>query len=276
MKKIFKLAAIAVSMALVTSLVACSSGDDDVVDATTPEYLLKDQIGKYVASIKYNQNVSDAEIESLEKAHEAVMDMLGDCADCLEVYFNKVKEFDGRCYDAGNDNGWHYRTDLSSINIEKDIETLKYLKSYDKEDFHKVYVYKPAIDEAIEDVDDVWKVYYIGVPSVNPVTDKNTILDGELNDRQNENMKAYTDAVAALKDVLSDDDKKLDSPVDKAIKAADKAIDDFDNLGKNKVNVKEIEKVTTAVKAMCNVIEEKVCDPIDELESKKWSAFYKK
>ena len=40
MKNMFKLAAVAVSMALVTSLVACSSGDDDVVDATTPKYLL--------------------------------------------------------------------------------------------------------------------------------------------------------------------------------------------------------------------------------------------
>lgn len=274
MKKIFKLAAIAVSMALVTSLVACSSGDDDVVDATTPEYLLKDQIGKYVASIQYDQNVSDAEIKSFEKAHDAVMDMLGDCADCLEVYFDKVKEFDSRWYDAGNDNGWYYRTDLSSINIEKDIETLKYLKSYDKEDFHKVYVYKSAIDEALEDVDEVWKVYFIGVPSVNPVTDKNTILDGELNDRQAENMKAYTDAVAALKDVLSDDDKKLDSPVDKAIKNADKKIEDFNNLGKNKVTVEEIEKVTDAVEAMCADIEENVCAPIDELASKKWSDFY--
>lgn len=252
MKNMLKLAAIAVSMALVTSLVACSSGDDDVVDATTPEYLLKAQIDKYVASIGYNQNVSDDEIKSLEKAHEAVVDMLGDCADCLEFYFGTLK--------------WNTREDdISSTSVENLKSELEYLKKYGKEeDFHKVYVYKPAIYQAIEDVAEAEKdVSAIGDPSLNPVTEKNTILDGKLNDRQLESMKAYTDAVEALKNALNDDDKKTCKTT---IEAADKVIEIFNKLENKGVTKPHIDAVIVAVDVMCEDIRTNVYGKIEPIK----------
>ena len=241
----FKLAAIAVSMALVTSLVACSSGDDDVVDATTPKYLLTAQINQYVDSIKYDQNVSDGkidekknEIKSFKDAHEAVMKIIGDCEDCLAAYFKDLKSLI-------NDN----KDDFSSSDIEEAIEELAYLKSYGKEEeYHKVYVYKPAIKDALEAVSKAKDVVDdIGNP------DGNTILKGELNDRQTASMKAYTDTVAALKSVLNEADSKTCKT---KIAAADKAIDDFYKL--KKVDKAEIKKVTDAVDEMCTDIGNKL------------------
>lgn len=245
MKNMFKLAAIAVSMALVTSLVACSSGDDDVVDATTPKYLLTAQINQYVDSIKYDQNVSDGkidekenEIKSFKDAHEAVMDMLGDCEDCLSVYFEDLKSL----IDDNKD-------DFSSSDIKTAKDELAYLKSYGKkEEYHKVYVYKPAIEDALDAVSDTEDVVDdIGNP------DGNTILKGALNDRQTASMKAYTDAVAALKSLLNDTDKKT---CEAKIDNADKAIDDFYKL--KKVDKAEIKKVTDAVDEMCTDIGNKL------------------
>lgn len=221
MKNMFKLAAVAVSMALVTSLVACSSGDDDVVDATTPKYLLTAQIKQYVDSIKYDQNVSDGkidekknEIKSFKDAHEAVMKIIGDCEDCLAAYFKDLKSLI-------NDN----KDDFSSSDIEEAIEELAYLKSYGKEEeYHKVYVYKPAIKKALDAVSDAEDdVDDIGNP------DGNTILKGVLNDSQTASMKAYTDAVAALKSLLKDADKMTcKDSIDKAdagIKAFNDAVE---------------------------------------------------
>ncbi|MDE7291661.1 MAG: hypothetical protein K2N58_06415 [Treponemataceae bacterium] len=266
MKKLFKLAAIAVSMALVTSLVACSSGDDDVVDATTPEYLLKAQIDKYVASIKYDQNVSDDEIKPLKKAHEAMMDMLGDCAKCLEVYFDDYlqDELNLKYFDELD------RTPtLEKINYV--VDYLKELKEYygtDKK-FHEKEVYLPAMDKALNGVVGynyaIWydedgtlhefpdykseyerdnarlKVSKIGDPK------GDTILKGELNDRQSESMKTYTDAVETLKNALNDDDKKT---CKKSIDDADAAIKAFNDLKNKNVDKDKIDLVITAVDNM--------------------------
>lgn len=249
MKNIFKLAAVAVSMALVTSLVACSSGDDDVVDATTPKYLLTAQINQYVDSIKYEQNVSDDEIESLKKAHEAVMDMLGDCEDCLAAYFKMLTD---------KDNGISNTTKLSSNGVTSAKDNFVYYESYKEEkEYHKVYVYKPAIEDALKAVSDAEDVVDdIGNP------DGNTILKGALNDRQTASMKAYTDAVAALKSLLNDTDKKT---CEAKIDNADKAIKDFNELENKKVTKAEITKVIDAVEAMCDNISTKVVDTIKEL-----------
>lgn len=254
MKNIFKLAAVAVSMALVTSLVACSSGDDDVVDATTPKYLLTAQIKQYVDSITYDQNVSDGkidekenEIKSFKDAHEAVMKIIGDCEDCLSVYFEDLKSL----IDNNKD-------DFSSSDIKTAKDELAYLKSYGKEEvYHKVYVYKPAIEKALDAVSDAEnEVDDIGNPN------GNSILKGSLNDHQTASMKAYTDAVAALKSLLKDADKttckvKIDN--------ADKAIKAFNKLENKKVTKAEITKVTDAVEAMCDNISTKVVDTIKEL-----------
>lgn len=254
MKNIFKLAAIAVSMALVTSLVACSSGDDDVVDATTPKYLLTAQINQYVDSIKYNQNVSDGkidekknEIKSFKDAHEAVMKIIGDCEDCLSVYFEDLKSL----IDDNKD-------DFSSSDIEKAIEELAYLKSYGKEEeYHKVYVYKPAIKKALDavsvaedNVDD------IGNPN------GNTIIDGKLNNRQTASMKAYIDATAALKSLLKDADKKTCKD---SIDKADAGIKTFNNdVEKKTVSEVVIKAVIKVVNDMHDDISTNVYDKIVE------------
>lgn len=279
MKNMFKLAAVAVSMALVMSLAACSSGDDDVVDASTPKYLVAAQIDQYVASIDYNQNVSDDEIKSLGKAHEAVMDMLDGCADCLDAYFVEVKKIDYK-HHVENDNKkeeWDSRDPIDSTDIKEAIKNLAYLKSYGTEKaYHKVYVYKPAIEKALRKL--VWfgktgDNYYISLytkvrSDVDAIGDPegdtvNTIRDGKLNDRQAASMKAYTDAYEALKAALSDDDSKK---CETTIKAADDAIEAFGKLENKNVTNAEIGKVIAAVDDMCKDIQINIYATIEELE----------
>lgn len=251
MKNMFKLAAVAVSMALAASLVACSSGDD-VVDASTPKYLLAERIDKYVASIKYDQNVSDKEIESLGKAHDAEMEFFGGCEDCLGLYFKTLKK-DLYIYVEGEQ-----LLDSDGIKDVKDsLEAdLRLKKScYGKENvYHRMYVYRPAIDVAIgkvgADSKAREKVLDIGE------SDGNKILDSKLNGRQLDTMKAYTDAAAALKAALSDDDKKTCETI---IKAADAVIGAFKN---ENVTKPEIVKVIAAVDAMSLEIKTKVSDAI--------------
>lgn len=257
MKNIFKLAAVAVSMALVTSLVACSSGDDDVVDATTPKYLLTAQINQYVDSIKYEQNVSDDEIESLKKAHEAVMDMLGDCEDCLAAYFEQLKG------DSDSNVNIDITDPFTLDAIEDAKDELAYLKSYGREEeYHKVYVYKPAIEKALDavskdDEDSTRKnVDNIGSP------DGKTIIDGKLNNSQTASMKAYIDAAAALKSVLKDADKKTCKD---SIDEADAKITAFNNaVEKKTVSDTVIEAVIKAVDDMHDDIQTNVVDKIVE------------
>lgn len=258
MKNIFKLAAVAVSMALVTSLVACSSGDDDVVDATTPKYLLTAQIKQYVDSIKYDQNVSDGkidekknEIKSFKDAHEAVMDMLGDCEDCLAAYFEQLK--------GESDSNVNIDiTDPFTLDaIEDAKDELAYLKSYGEEEYHKVYVYKPAIKKALDAVSDAEDdVDDIGNP------DGKTIIDGKLNNSQTASMKAYIDAAAALKSVLKDADKKTCKD---SIDKADAKITAFNNaVEKKTVSDTVIEAVIEAVDDMHDDISTNVYDKIVE------------
>lgn len=230
MKNMFKLAAVAVSMALVMSLVACSSGDDDVVDASTSKYLLTAQIDSYVDSFDYDQNVSDKEIESLETAHKNVMKVIGDCEDCLNAYVKNLKETSS--------------TTISSTNVADMLKALKWCGTEEK--FHKMFVYIPAIKVALKDVDTVKeKVVLIGVPN------GDTILKGSLNERQAATMDAYTDAFEALKALLSDADKKT---CKKTIDDADTAIKNFGKLENKKVDQIEISEVTTAVTAVYNDI----------------------
>lgn len=234
MKNMFKLAAIAVSMALVMSLVACSSGDDDVVDASTSKYLLTAQIDSYVDSFDYDQNVSDKEIESLETAHKNVMKVIGDCEDCLNAYVKNLKDTSS--------------TTISSTNVADMLKALKWCGTEEK--FHKMFVYIPAIKVALKDVDTVKeKVVLIGVPN------GDTILKGSLNERQAATMDAYTDAAAALKAALSDDDKKTCKTT---IDDADKAIEAFGKLENKNVTKAEIKKVTDKVDAMCKDVQTKI------------------
>ena len=256
MKNMFKLAAIAVSMALVTSLVACSSGDDDVVDATTPKYLVTAQIDKYVASIKYNQNVSDEKINGLKDAHKAMMKIIGDCADCLEVYFSGTDGEGGLKSKASVEED----KALTSEAVDTLTEELKTMKANCKDDhkeYHKVEVYKPAIDTALNAVDKKY-VAAIGDPN------GNTIVKGELNERQAANMNAYIDAVKALKAVLSEDDSET---CEEKIKDADDAIAAFNKLVEKKTVTKSgkdgIDNVIEKVDAMCEDIRTNVYDKIN-------------
>lgn len=272
MKKIFKLAAIAVSMALVTSLVACSSGDDDVVDTSTPEYLLNEQIDRYikwriesidnyVASIEYNQNVSDKQIESLKKVHDGVMALLGDCTDCLEAYFELLKAEDKLGPYVGEN-----AVKLSLVGIEAAKKELNYLKRCGThEKCEKALIYMPAIDNALDEVSKA-KAEVVRIGDINyPELDVATIVDGKLNERQAANMKAYTDAVEALKAALNDADKKTCKTT---IEAADGAIKAFNELGNKNVSKEKIANVTTAVTAMYDDIETKVSNTF-------WTAHYK-
>lgn len=264
MKNIFKLAAVAVSMALVTSLVACSSGDDDVVDATTPKYLLTAQIKQYVDSIKYDQNVSDGkidekknEIKSFKDAHEAVMKIIGDCEDCLAAYFEQLKG------DSDSNVNIDITDPFTLDAIEDAKDELAYLKSYGREEeYHKVYVYKPAIEKALDavskdDEDSTRKnVDNIGSP------DGKTIIDGKLNNSQTASMKAYIDAAAALKSVLKDADKKTCKD---SIDEADAKITAFNNaVEKKTVSDTVIEAVIKAVDDMHDDIQTNVVDKIVE------------
>ena len=254
----FKLAAVAVSMALVTSLVACSSRDDDVVDARTPKYLLTAQIKQYVDSIKYDQNASDGkidekenEIKSFKDAHEAVMKIIGDCEDCLAAYFEQLKG-------KSNSNVNIAITDPFTLDdIEDAKDELAYLKSYGKEEeYHKVYVYKPAIEKALDavskDDEDSTRenVANIGSP------DGKTIIDGKLNNSQTASMKAYIDAAAALKSVLKDADKKTCKD---SIDKADEKITAFNNAVEKKT---VSDTVIKAVDDLHDDIQTKVCDKI--------------
>lgn len=269
MKNMFKLAAIAVSMALVASLAACSSGDDDVVDTSTPEYLLTEQINRYVASIEYYEYVSDADVESLKTAHEDVMKIIGDCADCLDVYFDSLLK-----KELGNSGL------VGEKKVEEATDGLKYLKKYGTEKaFHKVFVYKERdIKNALLNL--VWFVYddynkkYVvdtskqldirnAVIEIGKSDSGSKIVDGKLDGKQTKDMKAYTDAAAALKAALSDDDKKT---CETTIKAADDAIEAFGKLENKNVTNAEIKKVIDAVDGMCKDIQINIYDKIKYLE----------
>lgn len=260
MKKIFKLAAIAVSVALATSLVACSSGDDDVVDASTPKYLVTAQINSYVDSIEYDQNVSDAEIESIKKENEDVLNVLGDCEDCLAVYLEWLKSNVGGYY-GENDYGRYwvqqtlYTSDYERASSIKGVKArFNVLKTnYSKhDDCHKFYVYLPAIEKALNGYGKKESYFWKWDTPRGKVEDigeyeGDKILDRKLNDRQAENMTEYLDAAAALKAALNKDDAKK---CENKIKAADDAIKVFNDLKNEGVTKAAIEKVTNALDAM--------------------------
>lgn len=238
MKNMFKLAAVAVSMALAMGLVACSDSVDDVVDESTVKSFWSSKISKYVDSLEYEQNVKDEEIESLKKAHENMMVVVGDCEECLEAYFEVVET------NTGLDK-------LTSKNIKDVEEQLKYLKGNSKynteKEFHKRLVYKPDIEDAIDDLQEAKK-------EVDAIADINK---DKLNDRQSASMSAYFDAVAALKAALNEDDaKKCKTTID----AADNAIEAFNKLPK--VNKDNITGVITKVDAMVTDIKTNVVDKI--------------
>lgn len=262
MKNMFKLAAVAVSMALAASLVACSSGDD-VVDASTPKYLLAEQIDKYVASVKYDQDVQKDDIEKLGEAHDAMMGVIGGCEECCKAYFEdllKSTEFDVKDKE---------RKTLSPNDVADITNKLKSLvtkTAYDTEEkFHKNYVYAKAVRDAIDVVND----------NQNSSIRKNfgeigkskggEIKDGKLNDNQAASMNAYLDAVKALKDVLDlkdadlkkdDASKTLVTICEEAIKKADKAITDFEKkVEEAKVKPDDTTTVTDAVNSMCTAID---------------------
>lgn len=251
MKNMFKLAAIAVSMALVMSLAACSSGDDDVVDASTPKYLVAAQIDQYVASIKYEQNVSDDEIKSLKETHEDFMKFIDGCADCLDAYFSSLKSKAPLLDEDGK------VILYVSAEIEELKAGIKWIKNCygTKEIYHEAFVYKHAVGKAL------YNVWSKTRKNVDDIGDPNgdTILKGALNERQAASMKAYTDAVAALKAALSDDDSKK---CETKIKAANDAIDAFGKLENKNVNRNEIVKVLDAVDEMCEDINTKVYDKL--------------
>lgn len=282
MKNMFKLAAIAVSMALVTSLVACSSSDDDVVDTSTAEYLAKAQIAKYVDSLTYCENVTDAEIKKLKEANDAVVAKISDCADCLEAYCGllrdgiegeKSKELDDAIRNlifSANmglfdivDGVVDYvdGDDITLVKLNYYIKYLDILKGADEKKFHRLYVYKPAIKDALDDVNEA--IYDAAVDHID-------IKDGKLNDRQAASIQACIDAVKALKAALSEDDTKT---CKSAIEAADKAIKDFGEL--EKVTKAGIDKVIDAAEDLADAVYDKVYDVLKE-DLKKWNASFDK
>lgn len=240
MKNMFKLAAVAVSMALAMGLVACSDSVDDIEDASKPKYLLTAQIDSYVDSLDFEQNVTDKEIKSLKEAHDDMMTILGDCEDCLAAYFEMLKNKIDRYY-------------LNSSEADSITRCLKAMKTKfkDEKTYHKAFVYKDAIkkhidvlEEAEDDVENI----------------KDIAKDG-LNSRQSASMSKYLDAAAALKAALSEDDAKK---CETTIKAADVAIKTFNKLENKNVTKVEIGLVTTAVEAMKDDIRTNVVAPIDD------------
>ena len=239
MKNMFKLAAVAISMVLAMGIVACSDSVDDVVDESTVKSFWSSKADKYVDSLGYEQNVTDAEIKSLKEAYAAITTIGDGCEHCLEEYYEKLSNTLGK-------------SELDSKGIEDAKVALGELKTWaSDENFHKVYVYKVAIKDAIENLND----------AKGDVDAIDEIKYSELNTRQSASMNAYLDAAAALKAALSEADAKTCKTT---IEAADKAIEGFNKLVENKnVSKANITLVTTAVEAMKDNIQTNVVDTID-------------
>lgn len=239
MKNMFKLAAVAVSMALAMGIVACSDSVDDVVDESTVKSFWSSKTDKYVDSLEYEQNVTDEEIKSLKEAYAAITTIGDGCEHCLEKYYEMLSKTLSE-------------SELTSDDIKSAKENLGKVKTWAaNKDFHKVYVYRNAINNAIKALNKAeTKVEAIG-----------KIADDELNPRQSGNMSAYLDAAAALKAALSEDDaKKCKTTID----VADTVIKAFNTLVENKkVSEAAITSVTTAVSAMKDDIQTNVVEKID-------------
>lgn len=251
MKNTFKLAAIAVSMVLAAGLVACSSGDD-VVDATTPEYLLTAKIAQYVDAIKYDHNVSTADTKKIKNANKEVMDIIGGCDDCLAYYFKDVKGQIEKLTSFANG--------LLSDDIDVAVEYLKTLKTkFKKEaDYHLVYVYKVAVVTALDEVTKPEsKVKLIEVATTGD--DK-----GKLTSLQADEMNAYIDAVKALEGALTKTDTDYKTACKAEVTAADDAIKAFNELAEGTVTDAEIKKVTDKVDALKTAVNTKVVDKIKD------------
>lgn len=240
MKNMFKLAAVAVSMALAMGLVACSDSVDDIEDASKPKFYWSSKADKYVDSLKYEQNVTDDEIKSLKEEYAAITTIGDDCEHCLEKYCDNL-------YNITN------TSKLDSDDIKDAKVVLGKLKTWaSNENFHKVYVYRKAVEDAILNLDEL----KIKVDAIKG------IVNNELNSRQSDNMNAYLDAAAALKAALSKED--ADTCKTK-IDAADTAIKAFNTLVENKkVSKAAITSVTTEVSAMKDDIQTNVVDAIDD------------
>ncbi len=245
MKNMFKLAAVAVSMALAMGLVACSDSVDDIEDASKPKYLLTAQIDSYVDSLDFEQNVTDKEIKSLKEAHADMMTILGDCEDCLAAYFEMLKNKIMK-----NKINRYYLNSSKADSITRCLKAMK-TKFKDEKTYHKAFVYKDAIKKHIDVLEE----------AEDDVKNIEDIAKDGLNSRQSGNMSAYLDAAAALKAALSKED--ADTCKTK-IDAADTAIKDFNTLVENKkVSKADITTVTAAVEAMKDDIRTNVVEKID-------------
>lgn len=245
MKNMFKLAAVAVSMALAMGIVACSDSVDDVVDASTPEYLEAEQSSRHLESLKgrvdlveYDQNLSDEEIKDFKDDYKAMMDIVVECEDCLKYYEEHVLDED-----------FYPKSKVNIYTINR-LHGLK--EMFDTETkYHERCVYAVAIDNAIMDLQKAKR-------KVNDISDIEA-TDGnyKLNERQRASIDAYNDAVGALKSVLNETDAKK---CETKIKDAYEAIKTFNEL--KSVTKDNIKDLTTAVDAMVSDIAVKVYDPI--------------